>query len=165
MGTQGAEGRTPAHGDGLPPTGAASWGQRWETGHDFCCDKILDSVLEEICLFFLCHPQENHCLQSGAGQWERQRWGRSCRGWLGGHSYFPVSLGSNQMVAFCVRSEEPGPSPPRLPGPASGLCLQAATGSVFQLLLPRLERSLGNPDLYCQGVQSVAGRDQGTTWH
>lgn len=94
-------------------------------------------------------PRKTTACKVELGSRERQRWGRSCRGWLGGHSYFPVSLGSNQMVAFCVRSEEPGPSPPRLPGPASGLCLQAATGSVFQLLLPRLERSLGNPDLYC----------------
>lgn len=57
---------TPAGEDGQPPVAGkmdASWGQRWEIGHEFCCEKILDPVLEEI---FLCHPQEKHCMQSGA---------------------------------------------------------------------------------------------------
>lgn len=74
----------------------ASWGQRWEIGYEFCHEKILDPVLEEIYLFFLCHPQENTAckVELDLDSRERQSWGRSCPGpALGGTIISPFPCG------------------------------------------------------------------------
>lgn len=80
---------------------------------------------------------------------ERQRWGRSCLGLAWGAQLFPpISLWSNQgnVFAFCVRSEEPGSSPPSLALPA----FRQPHAQYFNSYCIGCDHSLGNPDLYCQ---------------